>query len=82
LPLTPFRFEPKVLPVESAHYVYIPRCRDGTYYHGYTKDTRKRLSQHRSGESHPTRRKLPVEVVYFETFRSKTESWIPIWGLA
>jgi len=60
--------------MESTHYVYILRCRDGTYYHGYTKDLKKRLSQHRSGESHPTRRNLPVELVYFETFPSKTEA--------
>ena len=60
--------------METTHYVYILKCRDGTYYHGYTRDLKKRLTQHRSGESHPTRRKLPLELVYFETFSSKTEA--------
>jgi putative endonuclease len=60
--------------METTHYVYILRCCDGTYYHGYTKDLNKRLLQHRSSESPPTRRKLPVELVYFETFPSKTEA--------
>ena len=63
-----------MLPVESAHYVYILRCRDGTYYHGYTRNLQKRLTQHRSGESRPTLRKLPADPVYFETFPSKTEA--------
>lgn len=60
--------------MEPTHYVCILRCCDGTYYHGYTKDLKKRLSQHQAGESHPTRRKLPLELVYFEMFPGKTEA--------
>ena len=60
--------------METSHYVYILKCRDGTYYHGYTKDLKKRLSQHQAGESRPTRRKLPLELVYFETFTNKTDA--------
>ncbi len=58
--------------MESIHYVYILKCGDGKYYYGYTKDLRKRLLQHRSGESRPTSYRLPVELVYFETFPNKT----------
>jgi predicted GIY-YIG superfamily endonuclease len=60
--------------MESAHYAYILKCGDGKFYHGYTKDLKKRLLQHRSGESRPTCYRLPVELVYFETFSSKAES--------
>ena len=60
--------------MELVHYVYILKCGDGKYYHGYTKDLKKRLRQHQSGESHPTSYRLPVELVYFETYPSKTEA--------
>ena len=56
------------------HYVYILKCADGKHYHGYTKDLKKRLAQHRSGESRPTSYRLPVELVYFETFANQTEA--------
>ena len=56
------------------HYVYILKCGDGKYYHGHTNDLRKRLAQHRSGESRPTSYRLPVELVYFETFPNRTEA--------
>ena len=74
LALDIIRVSTESAPVETTHYVYILKCRDGTYYHGYTRDLKKRLLQHRSGESHPTRRKLPLELVYFETLPSKTEA--------
>jgi putative endonuclease len=60
--------------METTHYVYVLKSRDGTYYHGDTKDLKKRLLQHRDGESRPTRHKLPLELVYFETCSSKTEA--------
>ena len=60
--------------MQATHYVYILKCGDAKYYHGYTKDLKRRLSQHRSGESQPTSHRLPVELVYFETFSNKTEA--------
>jgi len=60
--------------MQTTHYVYILKCGDGKYYHGYTKDLKRRLSQHRAGESRPTSYRLPLELVYFETFPNKADA--------
>lgn len=49
------------------YYVYVLRCRDGSYYCGYTPDLPKRLKAHRDGiASKYTRAKLPVRLVHRE----------------
>jgi putative endonuclease len=48
-------------------YTYMLRCRDGTLYVGSTRDIDRRLEQHQLGlGSAYTRRRLPVELVWFE----------------
>ncbi|NOX90807.1 MAG: GIY-YIG nuclease family protein [Calditrichaeota bacterium] len=50
-------------------YMYILKCADGSYYTGSTKDLRKRLLQHQSGEgANYTKKRLPVELVYYEEY--------------
>ena len=50
-------------------YMYILECADGSYYTGSTKDMERRLAQHQAGEgANHTRKRLPVKLVYFETF--------------
>ncbi len=50
-------------------YMYILKCADGSYYTGSTKDLRKRLLQHQSGEgSNYTKKRLPVKLVYYEEY--------------
>lgn len=57
------------------NYAYILRCCDGTLYSGWTNDLEKRLTAHNSGRgSKYTRSRLPVELVYFEEFESKSEA--------
>jgi putative endonuclease len=57
------------------NYVYILRCSDGTLYTGYTNDLKKRLSVHNSGKGAKyTRCRLPVELVYFEEYCTKSEA--------
>jgi putative endonuclease len=47
--------------------VYLLRCRDGSYYCGYTGDLKQRLAAHRSGAgARYTRSRLPVRLVYRE----------------
>jgi len=56
-------------------YVYLLRCADGTLYCGWTDDPEKRLAAHNSGKaSKYTRSRLPVELVYCETFETKREA--------
>ena len=56
-------------------YTYLLRCSDGTLYCGWTDDIEKRLAAHNSGKaSKYTRSRLPVKLVYFETFETKQEA--------
>jgi putative endonuclease len=57
------------------NYAYIVRCKDGTYYTGWTNDLEKRLKAHNSGNGGKyTRNRFPVELVYSEKFPTKQES--------
>ncbi len=57
------------------NYVYILKCNDQSYYTGWTNDLKKRLKAHNAGKGGKyTRAKLPVELVYFETYNSKNEA--------
>jgi putative endonuclease len=51
-------------------YMYILKCADGSYYTGSTKYLDRRLQQHQNGEgANHTKKRLPVELVYFEVFK-------------
>lgn len=48
-------------------FVYILKCRDGSYYTGVTKDITARLEKHNAGKGAKyTRTKRPCAVVYAE----------------
>lgn len=56
-------------------YTYILRCRDGTFYTGWTVDLDKRLTAHNEGRGgRYTRAHRPVELVYYEELPSKNEA--------
>jgi putative endonuclease len=51
-------------------FVYILRCRDGTFYTGYTPDLERRLDLHNSGQGAKyTRSRRPVELVWWQEYR-------------
>lgn len=57
------------------NYVYILKCRDGSLYTGYTNNLERRLKTHNSGKGAKyTRCRLPVELVYYETYETKSEA--------
>ncbi|MBQ7895991.1 MAG: GIY-YIG nuclease family protein [Oscillospiraceae bacterium] len=57
------------------NYAYILRCGDKTLYSGWTNDLEKRLKAHNAGKGGKyTRSRLPVELVYFEEFESKSQA--------
>ncbi len=61
--------------MSQQHFTYIVRCADTTYYCGYTTDLERRVGQHNRGEaSKYTRSRLPVELVYFEEYITKSEA--------
>ena len=51
------------------------KCSDDSLYTGYTDNMEKRLEKHNKGKaSKYTRSKLPVEIVYYEEFPTKSEA--------
>lgn len=57
------------------NYVYLVRCRDGSLYTGWTTDLKKRIDAHNAGSGAKyTKSRRPVELVYFETFESKSDA--------
>jgi putative endonuclease len=56
-------------------YVYVLKCRDESLYTGYTDDIEKRLIKHNNGKaSKYTRSRLPVELIYFEEYSTKSQA--------
>ena len=66
-------------------WVYILRCRDGSYYTGHTDDLEKRLWEHQEGlASDWTKRRRPVELAWCDwtgeryealAFERRVKSW-------
>lgn len=51
-------------------YVYIVKCKDGTYYTGYTNNLENRIKLHNKGDGAKyLRGKLPVELVYAKEYK-------------
>lgn len=60
--------------------MYILRCCDGTLYTGWTNDLEKRVKTHQAGRGGKyTRARLPVELVYHESFPTKQEAMRREW---
>lgn len=58
------------------NYTYMVKCADGTFYTGWTNSLLKRMKAHNKGKygAKYTRNKRPVELVYYEGFRTKKEA--------
>lgn len=57
------------------NYTYILKCADGSLYTGWTNDLEARVRTHNEGKGAKyTKARLPVELVYFEEFESKSEA--------
>lgn len=57
------------------YYVYILRCKDGSYYTGHAKDVKKRFEMHKRGRgARYTRMHKPEKLVYVEEFESRGEA--------
>ena len=57
------------------NYVYILECFDKSLYTGFTNNLEKRVRVHNSGKGAKyTRCRLPVKLVYYEEFETKSEA--------
>lgn len=60
---------------ESKHFFYVVKCRDNSFYAGYTNNLERRIATHNAGKGAKyTRARLPVQCVHFETFETKQEA--------
>jgi putative endonuclease len=58
-----------------AVFVYMLRCRDGSYYVGSANDLERRLQQHQAkAYGGYTSTRLPVELVWSEAFERATDA--------
>ena len=56
-----------LIPEEKNNYTYILRCRDGSFYCGWTNDLARRLAAHNAGTGAKyTRGRGPLELLYVE----------------
>ena len=63
------------IPQESDYYVYIIRCKDGSYYTGHSKDPEKRFKVHKKGlGARYTRVHEPEQLVYVEQFVNRSQA--------
>lgn len=57
------------------NYTYILKCGDGSLYTGWTNNLEHRVAVHNAGKgSKYTASRLPVKLVYYETFPTKQEA--------
>lgn len=56
-------------------WVYMLKCRDNSYYTGWTNALEKRIKMHARGKgSRYTRSRLPIRLVYCEQLTNKNEA--------
>ena len=64
------------------NYTYIVECVDGSLYCGWTNDLEKRIMDHNAGKGAKyTKTRLPVKLVYHETFDTKEEAMSREWHI-
>lgn len=64
------------------NYTYIVECADKTLYCGWTNNLEKRIADHNSGKGAKyTKPRLPVKLVYAETFDTKEEAMSREWHI-
>jgi len=69
-------YHKKIGPRMKPFWIYILRCRDGSYYTGHTDDLERRLAQHESGEIPDcyTFSRRPAQFVFSQSFTTREEA--------
>ncbi len=68
--------------MKEMNYVYLVRCADGSLYCGWTTDLSARMEAHNSGKGAKyTRSRLPVQLVWHETFEDRHEAQSREWHI-
>ena len=57
------------------HYVYILKSlKDKKFYIGRSDDLKRRIIEHKSGKVKATKNRLPIELIFYEAFKSKADA--------
>jgi len=56
-------------------YVYVLRDVEGTLYTGCTSDLRKRIVLHNAGKVKSTKRRGPLELIYYEAYKNQKDAY-------
>ena len=57
------------------HYVYVLQSlKDKNLYIGYSSDLKRRLTEHKTGGSNSTKKRLPFKLVYYEAHVSEKDA--------
>ncbi len=57
------------------YYTYVLKSKkDGKLYVGFCEDLRRRLKEHNSGLIEATRKRKPLELIYYEACKSKYDA--------
>lgn len=60
---------------QGMYYTYVLKSRrDTQLYIGFTSDLRKRLTEHKKGFVEATKKRLPLELVYYEACLNKQKA--------
>jgi len=52
-------------------YVYVLKSKkDNKLYFGYSENLKRRISEHKRGKVDNTKHRLPVELIYYESYRN------------
>ncbi|MBU4332748.1 GIY-YIG nuclease family protein [Patescibacteria group bacterium] len=58
-------------------YVYVLKSiKVGKFYIGFTENLKRRILEHKTGQVKSTRNWLPLELVYYEAYKSKKDALI------
>lgn len=58
------------------YYVYLLKSKkDNLVYIGCTSNLNKRLNEHKEGKNFSTKKMLPIELIYFEAYKSKNDAF-------
>ena len=51
--------------------VYVLKSKkDNKLYIGHTENLRRRISEHQRGEANNTKHRLPIELIYYESYKN------------
>jgi len=56
------------------YYVYILKLSNGDYYTGLTNNLERRITEHKDGKSPTTSRFLPIKLISYTAFDSKSRA--------